>query len=412
MNKNKKIKTQKNENNKIENSKKETGKERKSLLSFAKAAPYTLLMILVLAGFWGYKAVWAADGYLKNNTGTAQENTVGTNENPLEELGKIETSLTDPSLQEGAEGEEGSADISGSDISNPENADADEAENADGETSADEATDGMTGDEGDETIASEDDEAQEEALTRQISEEELSKYPYSLGEMDGDYIIYEPKEIDSRYYSDRGRVPLDTLAEYCYAEDDYFDDACFIGDSRMVGIYDYSGWDKADFFCDNGFCAYNYVGGKNVLYQNEGKKYSLDDAMSRKQYGKIYIMLGTNDCGYGNTDNFKENYIKMLDMIMEKQPDAIIYTIANLRVSAKAEKEDKTGVYNNIDINDKNAAIAEISEEKGTYFIDCNIPFVDEKGYLIEEYTFDGFHVYAEQYVEMAELFRAHALKI
>ncbi len=102
----------------------------------------------------------------------------------------------------------------------------------------------------------------------------------------------------------------------------------------------------------------------------------------------------------------------MLDMIMEKQPDAIIYLVANLRVSAKAEKEDKTGVYNNIDINDKNAAIAEIAQEKGVYFFDCNIPFVDENGYLIEEYTFDGFHVYAEQYVEMAELYRAHSIKI
>ena len=37
--------------------------------------------------------------------------------------------------------------------------------------------------------------------------------------------------------------------------------------------------------------------------------------------------------------------------------------------------------------------------------------FRGKDGYLIDEYTFDGFHVYAKQYTEMAEIFKANKIK-
>ena len=405
--------------------------KKKTFWDYLKCAPYTAVMIASVLGFWGYKAVSTVNAYTgKQAAETAEEY------NPFEEIGKVESELTGIQNDGITDGSAKATDQGTADnIGDTEGSDGTEAEETSG-SGIDEANGsgygengGTTGGEGessgdhvsteasvakvqaaeaDDVSGAEEDSAEDRFAD--LTEEELSAYPFSLGEIDGNLIVYEPKEIESRYYSDPGRVALDTPADYVSVEDDYYEDACFIGDSRMVGIYDYAGWDKADFYCDNGYCVYNYKGGKTVLCQNNGKKYTLEEAMDRKQYGKIYIMMGTNDCGYGNTEDFKNNYSDMLDMLKEKQPGAIIFTVANLRVSRKAEKEDKTGVYNNIDINDKNVAISELADGETVFYIDCNIPFVDENGYLIEENTFDGFHVYAKQYVEMSELFKAHGI--
>ncbi len=335
MNKNKKIKSDNVKTNTdkksfVNTAKEKTDRKNITLGKFLKAAPFTATMILALCGFWGYKAAWAANEQLTKteSDSSAAESTNAFTE-ALGKLGLIETTLEAPSDNgQDAENVEGSAEAQGTDDSegrtdvNSDNDDsqtsgqgsadaiADESSQSsetEGESNAVNNSDSEGGSSTDTAEGSADQNEEESIPVRNPSEEELSKYPYSLGEIDGDFVIYEPRETNSRYYSDRGRVPLDTLADYTACDDDYFDDACFIGDSRMVGIYDYSGWDNADFFCDNGFCAYNYVGGKTVHFQNEGKKVLLDDAMDRRQYGKIYIMIGTNDCGYGNTDNFKEN---------------------------------------------------------------------------------------------------------
>ena len=43
-------------------------------------------------------------------------------------------------------------------------------------------------------------------------------------------------------------VPL----SFCEVSDDYFDDAVFIGDSRVVSLYEYSDWKEATYYCSSG----------------------------------------------------------------------------------------------------------------------------------------------------------------
>ncbi len=421
---------------KQKNKQKNKQKQKQNIyITKMKSAPYTILMILALIGFWGYKAVYA----INEQGGNAVSENVSVQNGVYPETVK-NVEIIDPAWDKTgpADPDNGSSQPVGDTVTADPYAEDKDQENAgEGlteETESNSAANAPAGSEngggtGADTSAQdadgEDDTGSDPAAGEEesgdgaasweeryalLTEEELAAYPFSMGELEGNYICYKPKNIESRYYSDRGKLALDTPADYVTVGDEYFDDACFVGDSRMVGIYDYSGWDNADFYCDNGYCVYYFKSGKSVICQNNGKKYTLEDGMDRKKYGKIYIMIGTNDCGYGNTDDFKNNYSEMLDMIREKQPDALIFLIANLRVSAKAEKEDKTGVYNNIDINDKNAAISELADGESVFFFDCNPPFVNEKGYLIEDNTFDGFHVYARQYVEMSELFKAHGI--
>lgn len=223
------------------------------------------------------------------------------------------------------------------------------------------------------------------------------------------FVSYTPVKVSSRYYKDAGKTALTTEYPYSEVKADYFSDALFIGDSRTLGLHDYSGWkDKADFFCDNGFSAYQWVKDGKAVNQKTGKTVDLQSAISGKKYGKIYLMVGMNDLGYGTTDLYVSDMKKMLAMLEKAQPQAIIYLMGNLHMAAS--KSDMKGVYNNISLNAKNVAMASLADGTRIFYLDVNPLFTDKNGYLKDELTFDGFHLYAQGYQEWADYIRKHGI--
>lgn len=223
-----------------------------------------------------------------------------------------------------------------------------------------------------------------------------------------EFVYYEPKEVDSQYYSDPGRKPLTTIYPYEEAGDDYFSNAAFIGDSRTMGLYDYGDFEGADFYCDNGFCVYQWERNGTVTYQNERSKVNLSEAFKEKSYGKIYLMIGMNDCGYGNAQTFREGLEHMLLMIEETQPEAIIYLLANMYITE--EKESREKIFNNIHINDKNVQIAECADGIRSFYLDYNDLYLDETGHIKKEYTFDGVHLYGSCYEPWITYIKEHTI--
>ncbi|MCI8557946.1 MAG: hypothetical protein HFI19_09315 [Lachnospiraceae bacterium] len=247
-------------------------------------------------------------------------------------------------------------------------------------------------------------EAESSAAQEQAESSQQDEAPAGVTE----FVTYDPKSVVSPYYTDPGKIALTTSYPYETADDAYFSDAAFIGDSRTLGLYDYSGLPYTDFYCDNGFCTYRWSMGEKIMYQNAGREVLLDEAMEQKIYGKIYLMVGLNDCGYGNIENFKERYVQLLDMLHNKQPDAVIYLLANLHISK--EKSDGDAVYNNDDINAHNVAIAELADGINYFYLDARELFLDEQGYLKTELTFDGVHLYADGYRQWMDYLRQHAV--
>lgn len=223
------------------------------------------------------------------------------------------------------------------------------------------------------------------------------------------YEFYDPIEINSPYYSDAGKVALTT--EYPYAKENisYFNDAAFLGDSRTLGISDYAGLDGADFYCDSGMMIFKLLEEDGVTYQKTGRKENLSLVLQEKHYGKIYIMLGMNELGYGNTAMYLDKYREVVEQIREWQPDAIIYIMANLHVS-EAKNNPETE-FNNININDKNAAAASLANGTDIFYLDANPLFTDENGFLNAELTFDGVHLYAQHYDVWREFLLEHAVE-
>lgn len=185
-----------------------------------------------------------------------------------------------------------------------------------------------------------------------------------------------------------GDVGVRRAAEYEFTQVDesYFDDALFIGDSRTVGLRDYTDLSEhADFYCETSLTI------QKILTENFPGLGTIEEALAGKAYGKIYIMLGINELGLGTTENFMEKYTEVVDFLCEKAPQARIFVQGIMRVTGKKHHSD--AIFNNNNINARNNAIATLADNEQIFYIDVNEVVCDEEGHLNMEYTYDQLHL-------------------
>ena len=81
--------------------------------------------------------------------------------------------------------------------------------------------------------------------------------------------------------------------EYTTVEEDYFDDALFIGDSRTVGLMEYSGLkEHADFYASTGLTVYKLFGAEIVPVEGSKDNISIEEALTEKQFSKMEYLVG------------------------------------------------------------------------------------------------------------------------
>lgn len=168
--------------------------------------------------------------------------------------------------------------------------------------------------------------------------------------------------------------------------------ALFIGDSRTVGLMEYSGL-ESDFFASVGMSVYN-VEDEEVSVPNVGKV-TLDQLLSNREYDTIYLMLGINELGY-DMDQTVDVYGKLVEDISKSQPDAKIMIQANLHVTQ--EKSQNHDYITNERIDEFNDKIAGLADGKNIFYLDANPEYDDENGAMSPEVTSDGAHLYAKYY--------------
>ena len=200
----------------------------------------------------------------------------------------------------------------------------------------------------------------------------------------------------------------DITYEFTEVDDDYFTDAVFIGDSRTVGLSEYCEPldTRATFYAKISLTIFD-VFKKEYIKTDEGK-IGLEEALGNNQYGKVYIMLGLNEIGTGDSEYFKNAYAEVIDRIRELQPDAIIYIQGIMHVTAAKSNSDKN--FNNERINARNEAIAELADNKTIFYIDMNESVDDEDGNLEAGLSFDGIHLKASSYERWHEFLLHNAI--
>lgn len=191
------------------------------------------------------------------------------------------------------------------------------------------------------------------------------------------------------------------------AVSDYFNDALFIGDSRTVGLACYAPIEGATYYANVGLSTYKIDKGTSEAPDTKGKTFA--QVLSAKQYGKVYIMLGINELG-NDFSYTMQQYNALIDRVRQTLPNAIIILEANLHVAYSRSSTDK--VINNTVINNFNAELARMADNRKIYYLDVNPVFDDENGCLKEDCTSDGTHPYAKHYLTWSDWLRNHTIPV
>ncbi len=197
--------------------------------------------------------------------------------------------------------------------------------------------------------------------------------------------------------------------EFCRVEEDYFDDALFIGDSRTQGLLEYGGIEeRATFYCRTSLTVYDLFAKEKAFIREEGEDLTLTQALERHSFGKIYLMVGINEMGTGTPESFFEEYARAVYRIRQLQPQAIVFVEGIMRVAG--EKNASDPIFNNTNINIRNVEIATLEDKKDIFYIDVNEAVCDENGNLHGDWTFDQIHLKAKYYQVWKEFLLDHGI--
>lgn len=199
--------------------------------------------------------------------------------------------------------------------------------------------------------------------------------------------------------------PTPTPLQFTTAPEGYFDDALFIGDSRMVGIDMMQTIDGATFFTTVGL---SLTGAMSTSADVDGVgTTTLPALLQSRQFGKIYVMLGINDIG-GSIDALKQTYSSLVEKLRAAQPDAIIYIMSNLHVSAT--QDSRGTAVNNTNLNALNDYTKTLADGETVFYLECNELFDDANGTLNSEITSDGIHPDGSAYRKWGEWIMQNAI--
>lgn len=184
-------------------------------------------------------------------------------------------------------------------------------------------------------------------------------------------------------------------------ENEYFQDAAFIGDSRTDGFMIYSGIGCGENLTSNGLSIFRL--GEGAVFRIGGEKMTLPQALERKEYGKVYLSLGVNELGIYNDEGFYQSYLEAIDLIRTLQPQAVIYIQGLIPVNEEVVAASGGGNYlKNDHLRVYNDLMRQAAQEKQVVFLDLYTEFVDENGSLPADASRDGVHLhraYCEQWL-------------
>ena len=206
------------------------------------------------------------------------------------------------------------------------------------------------------------------------------------------FVLWSP---DSGFVPENGRV-----------DDNYFSDALFVGDSRMQGFVLYSGLSNVKSYTSVGLAVDTAYSKKFV--QLDGKELTLAEALQQTapNFGKIYLLFGMNELGWGTWSVFVSKYGGLIDLIQQANPNAVIYLESLIPLTA--EKSAKSDWLNNDHVNSFNKMIWQLAADKGVYYLNTAAGLAGEDGTLPSDASTDGVHLNKEACGKWLEYLKTH----
>lgn len=192
-------------------------------------------------------------------------------------------------------------------------------------------------------------------------------------------------------------------------DDSYFDDATFIGDSRLMGFQNQSGITSGHFITSVGMNAADIFDSASIA-SAEGNITVFQALYATYQTDrKFYVLLGTNDLGnlWGDASEFTNSFRVMLGELKKfVRSDAIIYVMS---IPYVEESKVTTGDYiSNANVDIANEILQNLCKENGYYYINLNEVLSDGNHSLIPGASSDGVHMYEKYCKIMLDYLRTH----
>ena len=201
------------------------------------------------------------------------------------------------------------------------------------------------------------------------------------------------------------------LAEREPVEDDWFDDAAFLGDSRTEGLQLFSGLKHGSLFWLRDAVLYRGELPKYALFGDGEEKVTMLQALAQKEYGAVYVFTGLNELEQP-PEYFRKKLAAFLDRVLELQPQAVVYLQTVLPVNEEAARgSGLLDCFTNAGVDAFNDVIRELAAEKRVVLLDTAEIYRGEDGGLPGEMTSDGCHFKPKYYKRWAEYLRTHVME-
>ncbi len=185
--------------------------------------------------------------------------------------------------------------------------------------------------------------------------------------------------------------------------DDYFADAAFLGDSLIAG-FSYTTSLPAEFICRASINTENVH--TDILKKTQ--RPVMQSLLDLEGISKYYIMIGINEVSFRPVDDYIAGYARVIDIIKEHNPSAVIYIQSVLPIAH--DVESRTNITK-AKIDAYNERLVQLAEEKKCYYLNVNGYLAEEDGYLRDGAAHDGIHIGSADHARWEDYLRVHAVK-
>lgn len=206
---------------------------------------------------------------------------------------------------------------------------------------------------------------------------------------------YACYRVDNYDYS----LPVSQSEE---VDSSYFDDAIFIGDSRMGGFSLYSEIDNREVY----FVESLFINKLDITVLEDGD--TLFDKIEKTDKNNLYLMLGLNESGWKDFSLFTNSLESLIQQIREIHPSMNIYVFM-LYTPQKTVAYDSDQIVDVV-VND-NIEIMKLCYRTNVFALDMNPYLVGEDSLIMDEYTHDGIHLNKTGVKIMDEFIKTHVAK-
>ncbi len=197
------------------------------------------------------------------------------------------------------------------------------------------------------------------------------------------------------------------LTETQRADDSYFDDVLFVGDSLTEGIALY----LSDSFTAVAVRGINtHTAQTNTITTDaDGNPMTLIETIQYYKPNKVYIMLGTNGLNWESIQWNYDGFVELIDSITMRVPGCSIVIMSCTPKTQEAAQ--RVANYTAESIAEYNGLLRDLAISKGLYYLDIVPALSDESGYLKAEYASgDGIHMVPAGYQVLKEYIYTHVI--